>query len=312
MGQAESRARYFPEPARLHQAASFRHKGDFSLKAPGHKVLLPIGPVLAELRMCAELWSICPESWKHQEGRKDEPTPSVVELRISLQAAHPKAWAHSGSESEIPFQPRVFSHPSSPDRSAPLKLRASVCELELWTTEKMSVVRGRCLPATPALSRALRFASQPFLLSQGLAVLHASSVVVEGKAHVFAAPSGTGKSTLASRLRNSVAKFLGDEVALLSKDRVFVHPGQMDHGDLNHSAPLAAIHLLSQGSLKVSPLPPAEAMTRLLGAAMVYSDDLAAISSLLGLMEDWLRSIPVVESRVPNSEEALGIFRELA
>ena len=47
---------------------------------------------------------------------------------------------------------------------------------------------------------------------QGLEVLHASAVVLDGTAVAFTAPSGTGKSTLAAHLVAAGASFLTDDV----------------------------------------------------------------------------------------------------
>jgi hypothetical protein len=62
---------------------------------------------------------------------------------------------------------------------------------------------------------------------QGLEVLHASAVGVDGRAVAFTAASGSGKSSLAAHLVAAGAEFLTDDVlALESADRaVLAHPG---------------------------------------------------------------------------------------
>jgi len=52
---------------------------------------------------------------------------------------------------------------------------------------------------------------------QGLEVLHASAVVLNGRAVAFTAPSGTGKSTLAAHLVAAGASFLTDDVLALEQ-----------------------------------------------------------------------------------------------
>ena len=61
----------------------------------------------------------------------------------------------------------------------------------------------------PVLANALRL--------QGVAMLHASAVVVGGRAVAISAPSGFGKSTLATALTRAGATLLGDDVLPLER-----------------------------------------------------------------------------------------------
>ena len=62
---------------------------------------------------------------------------------------------------------------------------------------------------------------------QGLEVLHASAVGVDGRAVAFTAASGSGKSSLAAHLVAAGASFLTDDVLALegTSDAVLAHPG---------------------------------------------------------------------------------------
>ncbi len=64
-------------------------------------------------------------------------------------------------------------------------------------------------------------------LLQGIEVLHASAVAIEGTALAITGPSGAGKSTLLHALLARGAGFLADDVAALEivGDEVRVHPG---------------------------------------------------------------------------------------
>jgi hypothetical protein len=64
-------------------------------------------------------------------------------------------------------------------------------------------------------------------LLQGLEVLHASAVVVDGQAMAFAGASGSGKTTLATALIRIGARLLCDDVLALETvgHRVLAHPG---------------------------------------------------------------------------------------
>jgi hypothetical protein len=62
---------------------------------------------------------------------------------------------------------------------------------------------------------------------RGYELLHASAICLNGVAVAFAGPSGTGKTTLASRLVDRGAGFLTDDVLALSRDThaPIAHPG---------------------------------------------------------------------------------------
>lgn len=56
------------------------------------------------------------------------------------------------------------------------------------------------------------------LYQRGAMLLHASAVVHRDRAHLFCAPSGTGKSTLAGALSRAGATFLADDVCSIEQD----------------------------------------------------------------------------------------------
>ena len=64
-------------------------------------------------------------------------------------------------------------------------------------------------------------------LAQGLELLHASAVQVDGRVLAFAGPSASGKSTLAARLVLAGASLVSDDVLALQRveDDVVAHPG---------------------------------------------------------------------------------------
>jgi hypothetical protein len=72
------------------------------------------------------------------------------------------------------------------------------------------------------IAQALPFAA----VLQGLEVLHASAVTVDGGAIAFAGPSGSGKTSLALDLCRRGGRFLSDDVlALEPGEDLLVHPG---------------------------------------------------------------------------------------
>jgi hypothetical protein len=163
---------------------------------------------------------------------------------------------------------------------------------------------GRCHPSPQATMRAVRFAVQPALLDAGWLLLHASSVVIDGGAHLFLAPSGTGKSTLARRLVSAGATLLGDEVALVCAGRAAVFPFQPMAGEPSLEVPLSAIHVLRQGAPRSEPLTPAAAAAQLLAHAMVYESGHAAMRRSFELAATMADATPTFVTHVPDDDRA--------
>lgn len=112
-----------------------------------------------------------------------------------------------------------------------------------------------------------------YLLDQGTLLLHGSTVAVDGKAYLFAARSGTGKSThtrLWCQLFGQRAVMVNDDKPFLSvtADGVFASgsPWSGKHGlDANITVPLKGICILERGiDNRIAPLSPADAMDMLL------------------------------------------------
>lgn len=101
------------------------------------------------------------------------------------------------------------------------------------------------LPRRASLGWQRLFFAQPLPLAaalQGLEVLHASAVGIDGRAIAFTAPSGTGKSSLAAHLVAAGATFLTDDVlAVESADGgVLAYPGPARAAVATHE-----VHLLT-------------------------------------------------------------------
>ena len=103
----------------------------------------------------------------------------------------------------------------------------------------------------------------------GFFLLHGSTLAMDGKAYLFTAKCGTGKSTH-TRLWRQV---FGDRVTMLNDDKPFLErtetgitvwgsPWSGKHGlDTNISAPLAGVCVLERGTEnQIRPLNPAEAL----------------------------------------------------
>ncbi len=160
------------------------------------------------------------------EGATAPPSGRPVEVSFQPGAA---AWPPDGAEpisdqrlpdGEVNFQ--IERHPRAGYRIWGPAYGASVISSDgrrLWA-------RGDDAERAPwqrlLIAQALPFAA----VLQGLEVLHASAVAVEGGAVAFAGPSGSGKTSLALDLCRRGARFLSDDVLALELDGELVaHPG---------------------------------------------------------------------------------------
>jgi hypothetical protein len=117
-------------------------------------------------------------------------------------------------------------------------------------------------------------------------LMHAASVVREGRALVFAGASGAGKTTIAGLAPEGV-RVLSDEVSYLRPGGGgYVAHGTPFAGELarsgeNVSAPLEAIYLLGQGPRhRVDPVAPAEAVRAILANVLFFAEDAPLVRSV--------------------------------
>ena len=112
-----------------------------------------------------------------------------------------------------------------------------------------------------------------FLLERNVLMTHGSTVAVDGKAYLFTARCGTGKSTH-TRLWRQV---FGDRARMVNDDKPFLKlteegvlacgsPWSGKHGlDENITVPLQGICILERGKEnRIAPIPPEEALPMLL------------------------------------------------
>lgn len=128
------------------------------------------------------------------------------------------------------------------------------------------------------------------MLPWGRMILHASAVIYQGKAYVFAAPSGVGKSTHAGLWEKHFgAKVLnGDKVILHIGEKGIMASGGPAAGSseiyVNETVPVAALFLLKQGpENKLLSLPKRKAILSLYSLAVKSSRDTDFNSKLVDL-----------------------------
>lgn len=134
--------------------------------------------------------------------------------------------------------------------------------------------------------------------------LHSSSVVYNGKAYMFSADSGTGKSThtrLWQQVFGADAKvFNDDKTPLRCIDGVWYAYGApwcgKDNININMKMPVAGICFLKQAQEnKIRRLTPAEAVARMLKQTIYKYKRPERLDLLLTHMEKLLLKIPVFE-----------------
>lgn len=138
------------------------------------------------------------------------------------------------------------------------------------------------------------------LLPRGILLLHGSTIAVDGKACLFTAKTGTGKSTHTRFWR----ELFGDRTVTVNDDRAFLilggteviacgSPWSGKHGlHANIRVPLSGICILERGSEnRIAPLNPEEALPLLLREMFLPEDGCAA--ALAEMTEQLTSRVPL-------------------
>lgn len=132
-------------------------------------------------------------------------------------------------------------------------------------------------------------------------LLHAASVIREGRAFVFAGPSGAGKTTI-SRFAPADAHLLTDEISYVRKTAglwtAFGTPfaGELARPGENRSAAVEKLFLLKHGAEnRIRPLNAAAAARSLLRNILFFADDAVLARSLFDTVCEFVESVSVFE-----------------
>ena len=157
------------------------------------------------------------------------------------------------------------------------------------------------------------FALEDFALRQKRMVIHGSCIEVDGKAVVFVAPSGTGKSTHTGLWQKYLPNvtYINDDTPVLRLDRpeaVYAcgspWSGKTDL-NANRQAPLAAVVLLRRGAEnKLMPISGMDAYARILGETrkLPFKD---SIEYAVDLAAELMERVPVYDFTCDISEDAV-------
>ena len=153
---------------------------------------------------------------------------------------------------------------------------------------------------------------QHYLLHQQTLFFHASQVAVQGTSILFAAPSGTGKTTQARLWR----ELRGGEI--LSNDRSLVRKVEnrwqafgypldgSEPAGRNQMSPLGAVVLLRQGPVnEVRPLTPRQCVPELMEQMVLDAWNQADVAKALGLLTDLVAKVPVFRLTCTPDEGAV-------
>jgi len=128
-------------------------------------------------------------------------------------------------------------------------------------------------------------------------LLHAATVVNNGRAYVFTGRSGAGKSTVASLSPKGTV--LTDEISLLRYVdggwHAFGTPfwGEFRAEGVNIHAPIAGLYFLSQATEdRVERVSTPEALRAMLPNILFFSQERQMTEKLLGLLSEFVGSIP--------------------
>lgn len=129
-------------------------------------------------------------------------------------------------------------------------------------------------------------------------LLHAASAIHRKRAFVFSGPSGAGKTTI-SRLAPPQATLLTDEISYLRRtEGVWKAWGTPFAGELgipgeNVSAPVAALCFLEQAPHhRLTPMPPAEALHRLLRSILFFANSEELVQLVFETAAEFLACVP--------------------
>ncbi len=128
-------------------------------------------------------------------------------------------------------------------------------------------------------------------------VVHAASLIRNGKAYLFCGPSGSGKTTLARLSPDAIV--LTDELSVVrvSQPHAFCYGtpfwGELARAGENRVAPLAGIYFLHKGDRHVvEAIRPRRALERLLPNVLFFAREAELTAQVFGISADLVEAVP--------------------
>lgn len=216
---------------------------------------------------------------------------------------------HVHPELEV-FCKDYLTDDATPDFRIQLTEEDIACEKEYATEQSFS-------PAYLETLALLRKISD-ILPNHNRVLMHGASISYEGKAFLFTAPSGTGKSTHIRLWK----KYLGDKVKIVNGDKPFISLDMNDEGDVNPliygtpwagkerwqrncSEPLKGICFVQRGTTNtIRQMKPEECVMMLFN--QVYMPEAAiAVGQTLELLDVLVKNVPLYLLTCDMSEDAV-------
>jgi hypothetical protein len=154
------------------------------------------------------------------------------------------------------------------------------------------------VPHEYSLDSLIRILLSKLLLTRSGFLLHAATVMRQGRAHVFTGQSGAGKSTVASL--SPAGCVLTDEISLLRQTenawQAFGTPfwGEFRAGDINEHASIVGIYSLVQADEdRLERLSTRDALRAILPNVLFFSSDQQDNQQLLRILTEAVEGIPV-------------------
>lgn len=150
------------------------------------------------------------------------------------------------------------------------------------------------------------------LPERGMLLMHGATIEYKGKAYVFTAPSGTGKSTHISIWK----KYLGDKISIINGDKpqvtfegdtVYVHGTPWcgkERWQINTSAPLAGVCIVERGQINsIERINPGEYIEFFIRQLYMTKAD-GALLKVIDLFTKMAEQVPFYKLTCDISEEA--------
>jgi hypothetical protein len=169
-----------------------------------------------------------------------------------------------------------------------------------------------------SIDSVLRILHTLILSEQGGFLLHASSMIRNGQALLFAGQSGAGKTTMC-RLAPEDSILLTDEISFVRRvGDTYCAFGTLFYGELavpgkNTFAPVAALYLLEHASVnRVERVSPRQALTQFLRNVLLFARESESVHRVFASAFDLISSVPVRRLRFLPTQQVWTALEEPA